>query len=63
MVKVYRAKLFDYNATTTKYEDRYYDGYGRNEYYLLEDGKFFKNCDTNRSALIEKLKELQKKEA
>ncbi len=61
VVKVYRAKLFDYNATTTKYEDRYYDGYGRNEYYLLEEGKFFKNCDTNRSALIEKLKELQKK--
>jgi len=28
---------------------------------LLKDGKFFKDCLTNRSLLIEKLKEIQKK--
>jgi len=61
VVKVYHALLFDYKATGKKYEDRYYEGYGKHEYYYLKDGKFFRDCETNRSYLIERLKELQKK--
>ena len=41
---------------------RYTEGYGANEQYILEPGKFFRNCQSNRSAMIEKLKELQKGE-
>ena len=61
IVKVYHAILFDYKATKKPYEDRFREGYGQHEYYLLKDGKFFKDCLTNRSLLIEKLKEIQKK--
>ena len=41
---------------------RYTEGYGANEQYILEPGKFFRNCQSNRSSMIEKLKELQKGE-
>lgn len=61
VVKVYHAMLFDYHAGTGKWENRFREGYGRHEYYLLIEGRFFKDCETNRSMLIEKLKELQKK--
>ncbi len=61
VVKVYHAMLFDYKAIGKKYEDRYSEGYGKHEYYFLQEGKFFRDCETNRSYLIEKLKELQKK--
>jgi hypothetical protein len=61
VVKVYHAMLFDYKVHAQKYEERFSEGYGRHEYYLLHDGKFFRDCETNRSALIEKLKEIQKK--
>lgn len=59
VVKVYHAMIFDGYAPGS-YEAKYHDGYGRHEYYLLRDGKFFRDCDTNRSLLIEKLKEIQK---
>lgn len=62
VVKVYHAKLFDYKTEGLIYEERFAEGYGRHEYYLLEPGKFFRNCATNRSNLIEKLKKIQKKE-
>lgn len=39
---------------------RYTESYGANEQYILEPGKFFRNCQSNRSSMIEKLKELQK---
>jgi len=61
VVKVYHARLFDYKATEKTYGDRFREGYGRHEYYLLKEGKFFRDCETNRSLLIEKLKEIQKK--
>ena len=61
VVKVYHAMLFDYKATGKKYEDRFCEGYGKHEYYFLQEGKFFRDCETNRSYLIDKLKELQKK--
>lgn len=59
VVKVYQARLFDGFAAGS-YESRYHEGYGRHEYYLLQPGKFFRDCETNRSLLIEKLKEIQK---
>lgn len=59
VVKVYHARIFDGYASGS-YEAKYHDGYGRHEYYLLQDGKFFRNCETNRGLLIEKLKEIQK---
>ena len=59
VVKVYHARIFDGYASGS-YEAKYHDGYGRHEYYLLRDGKLFRDCDTNRSLLIEKLKEIQK---
>lgn len=60
VVKVYHSMLFDYKAVGKNYEDRYKEGYGRNEYYLLQEGKFFRDSTVNRSALVEKLKEIQK---
>ena len=59
VVKVYHARIFDGYASGS-YEAQYHDGYGRHEYYLLQQGKFFRDCETNRGLLIEKLKEIQK---
>ena len=59
VVKVYHAMIFDGYAPGS-YEAKYHDGYGRHEYYLLRDGKLFRDCETNRGLLIEKLKEIQK---
>lgn len=61
VVKVYYCKLFNYKATNLDYDDRFSDGWGKEEYYLLETGKYFKDCETNKSSLIEYLKDLQKK--
>lgn len=60
VVKVYHTRIFDYKAPGS-YEDKFRDGWGDEEYYLLREGKFFRNCRTSRPDLIEKLKELQKK--
>lgn len=57
VVKTYHSMLYDYKAGTGM---RYKEGYGANEQYILEPGKFFRDCSANRSAMIEKLKELQK---
>ena len=62
VVRVYFHKCFDYKATERKYEDRFKDRYGSEEYYLLTEGKYFKDCLTNRSQLIEHLKNIQKGE-
>lgn len=63
VVKVYFHKCFDFMSTAgTRYEERYKDGYGAEEYYLLMNGKHFKDCRTNMSALIEHLKNLKKGE-
>ena len=59
VVKVYHARIFDGYASGS-YEAQYHDGYGRHEYYLLRDGKLFRDCESNRGLLIEKLKEIQK---
>lgn len=61
VVKVYFHKCFDYwNTAGGSYESHYKDGYGSEEYYLLKEGKYFKDCLTNKSQLIEYLKNLQK---
>ncbi len=60
VVKVYHTRIFDYKAPGS-YEDKFRDGWGDEEYYLLREGKFFRNCRTSRPDLIEMLKELQKK--
>lgn len=61
VVKVYFHKCFDYKAVSEKWEDRFRDAWGDPEYYLILDGKHFRDCRTNRSALIDYLKEIQKK--
>lgn len=61
VVKVYHAMLFDFSIHTDRWEDKYREGWGKQEYYLLQERKFFKDCEVNRSTLIEKLKEIQKK--
>lgn len=60
VVKVYFCKCFDYYATKPSWEARFKDGWGDEEYYLLEGGKYFKDCRVNRSILVDYLKELQK---
>lgn len=62
VVKVYYHKRFDYSLPAgTKYEDHFSTGFGSEEYYIVMEGKFFKNCLVNKSALIDYLKEVQKK--
>lgn len=60
VIKVYHAKLFDYGRIDLPWKERYTEGYGYQEYYLLQPGKLFRDCETNRSTLIDKLKEIQK---
>ena len=57
VVKTYHSMLYDYKAGIGM---RRKEGYGANEQYILEPGRFFRDCSANRSAMIEKLKELQK---
>jgi len=61
VVRVYFTSLFDYQAISKSYEDRFHDGWGKEEYYLLREGRHFKECETNKSAMIDHLKELQRK--
>lgn len=61
VVKVYHAMIFAGYADGS-YKSMYHEGYGMHEYYLLKPGKFFRDCESNRSTLIDKLKEIQKKE-
>lgn len=57
VIKTYHSILYDWKADVAM---RYKEGYGANEEYLLEPGKFFRDCRANRSMLVEKLKEIQK---
>ena len=59
VIKTYHSMLYDWKADVAM---RYKEGYGANEEYLLELGKFFRDCRVNRTALIEKLKEIQRGE-
>lgn len=59
VIKTYHSMLYDWKADVAM---RYKEGYGANEEYLLESGKFFRDCRTNRTTLIEKLKEIQRGE-
>ena len=62
VVKVYFHKCFDITACNKKWEDRYKDDWGAEEFYIVSGGKHFKDCRANRSAMIEFLKNLQKGE-
>lgn len=59
VIKTYHSILYDWKADGVM---RYKEGYGANEEYLLEPGKFFRDCRVNRTTLIEKLKEIQRGE-
>lgn len=60
VIKTYHTmRIYDWKAGEGA---RYREGYGCNEQYLLEPGKLFRDCQANRSVLIEKLKEMQKGE-
>lgn len=59
VIKTYHSMLYDWKADVAM---RYKEGYGAYEEYLLEPGKFFRDCRANRTTLIEKLKEIQKGE-
>lgn len=59
VIKTYHPMLYDWKADVAM---RYKEGYGANEEYLLESGKFFRDCRANRTTLIEKLKEIQRGE-
>ena len=59
VIKTYHSMLYDWKTDVAM---RYKEGYGANEEYLLEPGKFFRDCRVNRTALIEKLKEIQRGE-
>lgn len=61
VIKVYYCKVFDYKLVNLVYEERFRDDWGKEEYYLLKPDKYFKDCETNKSSLIDYLKELQKK--
>lgn len=62
VVKVYYHKCFDYRLPAgTKYEDRFKPGFGSEEYYLVMEEKFFKDCRVSKSTLIDYLKGVQKK--
>lgn len=59
VVKVYFHKCFDY-AMDKPLQERYREGWGAEEYYILEKGEYFRDCKTNRSALAEHLRRMQK---
>lgn len=62
VVKVYYHECFDYGLPVgTKYEDRFKAGFGSEEYYLVMEEKFFKDCLVSKSTLIDYLKGVQKK--
>lgn len=63
VIRVYFHKCFDITASyNKKWEDRYKDDWGAEEYYIVTEGKHFKDCLTNKSQMIEFLKNLQKGE-
>ena len=63
VVRVYFHKCFDITSShNKKWKDRYKDDWGAEEYYIVTEGKHFKDCLTNKSQMIEFLKNLQKGE-
>lgn len=60
VVKVYYHQVFDAAIEAKRWEDRFRPGWGSEEYYLIEEGKYFKDCQTNRSCLVDYLKKIQK---
>ena len=61
VLKVYFHRCFDYKSDAKKYEDRFKEDWGSAEYYLMADNKHFKDCQSNRTSMVEFLKNYQKK--
>lgn len=61
VVKVYFHRCFDYHSEAERWEDKFREDWGAEEYYLIFPEKFFKDCSTNRTALMEYLRDIQKK--
>lgn len=59
VIRTYHSMIYDWRNVAAS-GAHYKEGYGANEEYLLEPGKFFRDCRANRTTLIEKLKEIQK---
>lgn len=60
VVKVYLYKRFDFEIRSEKLEDRYCDAWGQTEYYIFLEKKHFRDCRSNRSAMVDFLKTFQK---
>ena len=60
VVKVYFRRCFDYKSDAEKFEDRFHDEWGSAEYYIMVEGKHFKDCQSNRTSMVEFLKHMQK---
>lgn len=61
VVKVYLSRIFDFINQNAPYEQRFRIGWGKAEFYHMQENKYFKDCETNKSTMIEYLKKLQKK--
>lgn len=61
VVKVYFHRCFDYKSEASNFEDRFHEDWGSEEYYILLDGRYFRDCRSNKTAMVDFLKDLQKK--
>lgn len=61
IVKVYFHRCFDYKSEEVEWKDRFHEAWGSEEYYILTEGRHFKDCHSSRSAMVEFLKEFQRK--
>ncbi len=62
VVKVYFHRCFDGKSEVERWEDRFSDGWGSEEYYLMTESRHFRDCRSNRTAMVDFLKDFQKKE-
>lgn len=63
IVKVYLQKRFDYGSNVEKWEDKFRDEWGSEEYYILEEGNYFKDCETRKIRMVDFLKTIQEKDS
>ena len=61
VVKVYFHRCFDYRSEASNFEDRFHEDWGSEEYYILLDGRHFRDCRSNKTAMVDFLKNLQRK--
>lgn len=61
VVKVYLRRYFDCKSDAEKFEDRFHEDWGSAEYYIMVEGKHFKDCQSNRTSMVEFLKHAERK--